>query len=251
MKNNWIVTPAFCKADLLDRCLNNIHRSPTGDKISPPGFTHVVIDGHYPVNKAENRVEIQKLCQYYGCVYLDPGRDLGLHGNLNYAMNTLNVSAEDGWVGVDPDDFPVPGSIQKLVAVMEMNRTIAVLGLSFDVIYQRIKEGKLQLHQVGPHLVYYHPTVEMFKVAAFNLRFIKSLPQGFHEERNYYGGIEAYLHGQWLRQGLRLAYLPESCENVVLDKSDPYFCDPEYRLWKDDHLAGYPHSFEQWLTERK
>lgn len=245
MTNKWIVTAAFCKADLLELCLKNLHIS------FPIGFTHIVIDGHYPIDKDVNRIKIQNLCKKYHCRYLDPGQDLGLHENLNYAVNTCNIGANDIFVCCDPDDFPEPGSIDLLAKVIETDRSIAVLGLSFDLIQARIQQGTLQLRQAGPHLVYYHPTVEMFKTVAFNMRFIHSMPGKFKEERAYYGGIESYLYTHWKRLGLKLAYITPHCENVPIDKSNPKYFDTSYRQWKDDHLAGYVRSFEQWLNEKK
>lgn len=242
----WITTPAFCKAALLEECLKNLYKV----NLHEQGFTHVVIDGHYPIDKEENRVRIQELCRQYGCHYLDPGKDLGLHGNLNFAVHTLRIGADETLINVDPDDFPQPGSMEKLANAIEINPQYAVIAMSFCLINQRVEEGKLQVVCANGRILYLHPTVEMFKVAAFNMRFIHSLPNKFHEPWAYYGGLESYLYGEWRKEGLKLGYIQDHCQEVKLDILDSKYFDQSYRQWKHAHLSGFNGSFEEWIRSQ-
>lgn len=239
--NKWIVTPAFCKAAVLEENFKNIASAP------PMGYKRVIIDGHYPVDKDENRKRIQQLCADYGAVYLDPGCDLGLHKNLNYAIDTLGIGPEDVMYGLDPDDFPAPGSIEKIEAIMQADRGIAVCANGWSLIDQRVREGRLTMAAVAGHVVYFHKSVEMFRCCGWNMRFIHSLPQKFHQPNNYYGGLESYLFPKWAAQRLKLAYIQDTCDNITLDRSNPNYFDPALRKYKDAHLSGFKGSFEEYI----
>lgn len=237
----YIVTPAFCKASVLEANFKNIASAP------PMGFKRVVVDGHYPIDKEENRARIKQLCALYDAIYLDPGMDMGLHRNLNYAIEQVGIGPEDVMFGLDPDDFPAPGSIDKITEIMQLDRGIAVCANGFSVIYQRVKEGHLSMTSVGSHVVYIHRSVEMFRSCGWNMRFIHSLPTKFHQPNNYYGGIECYLFPKWKQQGLKLAYVQDTCDHVELDRNDPKLFDKSLRKYKDAHLGGFKGSFEEYI----
>lgn len=239
----WIVTPAFCKASLLELNFKNFAKAP------PKDFRHIVIDGHYPVDKEHNRQAIRALCDQYGAIYLNPGCDLGLHGNLNYAIEAMNIGKEDVFVGCDPDDFPQPGSLEKLADIIQSDRSIAVLALNFCLIKIRIQEGKVTKGYSGNHVVYSHPSVEMFKVAAFQMELIHQIPGKFNEPFKYYGGIESYLFYHWRQRKLHLAYIDEHCEELMIDRNDPTLFDKSYERWKCAHVGeGFTGSFETFIT---
>lgn len=91
-----------------------------------------------------------------------------------------------------------------------------------------------------------HPAVDMWNIAAYSIIWIKSIG-GFNEPYKYYGGLESYLYSKF--DGKKLAYLPDyRSDEIKLDLNDPKFFDPEYRQWKDAHLAGDQRSFGEWLN---
>lgn len=241
----YLFTPAFCKSVMLEECLKHLYAT---DEITKLGIKHVVIDNHYPVRKQENRSQIQNLCWQYGITYIDSGLDLGLHRGLNNAMQVLGMTSGDIFLGCDPDDRPSPGALTAMSDVI-LDPSVAVCGLNFWVI----KERKTQIPNfyeawIRGHRAWVHPFVEMWNVAAFNMKLIFDMG-GFSQPNAYYGGIEARMYHEWLKRGLKLVYLPDhTSEASPVDRS--VLADPEYRQWKDEHVGGYPYSFEAWLKER-
>src|SRR6185312_3401257 len=132
----FIVTPAFCKAKLLEHCLAHIYSSP----IKRP-FEHFVLHQHYPVDKERNGERIKEIAKKYGCHLIDSGGDIGLHEGLNNMMRIVDLQEGDHLVGCDPDDRPSPGWVDLLTEGLEQNPNIAVMGAVFWVIVQRRKEG--------------------------------------------------------------------------------------------------------------
>jgi hypothetical protein len=242
----WLSTPSFCKAKLLEESLEHIYKTPPKRP-----FTHWVIDNHYPVNKAENSEKMKEICKKFGCIYIDSGKDLGLHGGLNNAMKQVNLKPGDILIGSDADDRPSPGFLDEMAGAMMESPDFAILAAMFWVIDQRMKEGVLRVHKTpSGRTILVHPNAEMFCIAAFNTRIVnQELP--FEQLYAYYGGIECALYGRWIQKGMKLGYLPEVRADVVpLNRDDPTLFDPEYRQWKTDHVGGYKGSFEEWLQEK-
>ncbi len=243
MSKTWLVTPAFCKWEMLHDCLQWIYQQPL-----PPGVEHVIIDQHYPINGAYNRAAIKMLAQNYKCTLVDSGEDLGLHRGLNNAVKALGIKPEDILVGCDPDDRPSPGFIEAIESVMRADPTLAILGLTFWVIpWKREKGIPFTDEVIAGHNVWIHPTVEMWNACGWNMKFIHSIG-GFDQPNAFYGGLEAKLYPRWSEQGLRLGYLPDvRSDAATVNREDKHILDPEYRQWKDAHLAGFERSFEEWL----
>lgn len=244
---NWLFTPSFCKAAMLRDLMEHIHRSPKDLE----GMTHVVIDNHYPVNKEKNREEIRSIAHQYGAIYVDSGFDRGLHDGINNAMKFVGVTPEDTFIGCDPDDRPSPGWTEALLAVRKADPKIAVLALNFWVIDMRKKQHGLPVKSVAGHNVIYHPSVECWNVAAFDLKLIFE-SGGFREPNKYYGGLELALQEAWRKKGQCLAYLEHiRSDAAVVDRNDPRVYDADYGTWKLDHATkGFTESFETWLKQR-
>lgn len=242
--NNWIFTPAFCKAEMMAEFL--AHVTP----IMPPDFKHVIIDDHYPIKKEATSQAIQALAISYGCIYIRTPKNLGLHHALNHAMRTLSVSDDDFYVNCDADDRPAPGTFQAMKQVMLADPTIAVLGCSFANIRDQkfFAEGR---EVIAGHTVAIHPNVEMWNVSAINMRFLKAIGGNFSEPYPYYGGIESYLYSKYRMMGLRLAYLVDYSSDCKAVSEG--LVDREFQEFKRAHVNGpaaYPFNFEQFLKDR-
>ncbi len=244
MSKTVLITPCFAKAALLRDLLEFL-------ALNPPGIDHYILGNHYPINRHTNNDEIRCLANDYGCKFIDSIRDLGLHHSLNNAVKQIGLDDDDIVITVDPDDRPTPGFVDAINNVMRWDDKLAVLALNFWVIDERIKEQKLAQELILGHSVCIHPSVEMFTIAAFNMRFINSIG-GFDEPLPYYGGLESYLHSKWAPMGMRLGYLEHyRADAAPVDRGDPNLFDPEFRLWKNAHVAGYKGGFEEWLKEFK
>lgn len=249
MSKTWLITPAFCKDTLLSDCLAWIYRDGLLEDVE-----HVIIDNHYPVDRAANRASIRGLAQKYGCTYVDSGKDLGLHEGINNAARVVGIKTEDVVVGCDPDDRPSAGFVEALSSAIRSDPKIAVAAACFGVIDQRIKEGVFrgskwigltaEEEKTAPLI---HPFVEMWNVAAFNWRFISDIG-GLKQPNGYYGGLESFLYSRWQHKGMKLVYLPSvRSDCAAVERGDPTRFDPEYQEWKHAHVGGFPGSFEQYL----
>lgn len=237
----YLITSAFCKSKLLEQCLQSTE--------VPATMEHIIVDNHYPIDKEENQFKIKLLAQVHGCHYLDSGKDLGLHEGFNNAVEKFDIGPDDLVIGLDPDDRPSPGALHALEYHLREDAGLAVLGLAFSVIYERFKTilgfDNQTYHK---ETVWIHPNVEMWNVAAYNMELIHSMG-GFKETFAYYGGLESALYGAWSKKGMNLGYLPGyTSEYTPVDRADLTLFDPEYRLWKNDHVAEkFRGSFEEWL----
>jgi len=243
----FLFTPAFCKAKLLEDCLKHFYMEKKRDPFYA-AMRHVVIDNHYPVNKERNRDWIKIYCEQYNCLYVDSGKDLGLHEGLNHAMKEVGITREDYMLVCDPDDRPAPGSLKALKQVMKADPKIAVAAcVGYDYYHSVRRNSKPDL--IAEHQVFIHNTVEMWNVAAYHVGFIKDIG-GFKEIFAYYGGIEAALYDQWKDLGMKLAYLKNfNCDWTPVNKHDPELFDVDYRNWKTAHTSReFDGSFEEFLT---
>ena len=246
MSKTWLVTPAFCKSALLHDCLAHIHK--TG---IPKDVEHIVIDGHYPVNKSANRKEIKLYADAFGCRYVDSGKDLGLHEGINNAARVCGIGPEDIVVGCDPDNRPSPNFVTDLDAVMRADPTIAVLGATFWVIEEPRIQNIMTETVIAGRRVWNHPGIEMWTACAFNWSFV-TRAGGLSQTHALYGGLESAMSPAMRSQGMRLAYLADTqADSAPVDTLSPLLFDPEYRSWKDAHIAGFKGGLEQWLREFK
>lgn len=231
---------------MLEDCLTHIYEE--WGYAHDGSFQHVIIDNHYPINKDWNRRRIRDLAEYYGCTLVDSGGDLGLHEGINNAARVVGMRPEDHFIGCDPDDRPQQGFVNAIRSVLEADPTFAVVGCSFWVIPWRKDQGvAFQEVPVGGQRVWVHPGVEMWNVAGFNWKFITEIG-GMRQPNSHYGGLEACLFPEWQKRGMKLGYLPDVRSDAVkLDQNDTRIFDPEYRQWKDAHVAGFKGGFEDWL----
>lgn len=239
MSKTWLVTSAFCKSALLEDCLNHLGRIEN----------HVVIDNHYPIDQIENSARIKQLAEERGCIYVDSGRDLGLHEGINNASRVCGFQHGDIVVGCDPDDRPSSGFVDIISTVMRADPSLAVLGLNFWVIPHRREQDPAPYTDevIAGHRVMIRAGVEMWTVAGFNWSFVGSTG-GMSQHYAYYGGLEASLYHKWHPLGLRLGYLTDvSAESKHVDRNDLKLFDPEYREWKTAHVGGFEGSFQDWL----
>ena len=243
IRQAWLTTSSFCKASVLERCLEFIYKDGRPDILQ-----HIIIDNHYPINKAANRDRIRCLANEYGCLYIDSGRDLGLHDGVNNAMKQLATEKDHIWIGCDPDDSLDAKSIQAIREVMTYDRSIAVAALSFSVINERFQQGKLREETIAGHKVWAHPDVEMFNISGMDMGFLKEVG-GFHQHFKYYGGLEAALYPEWAKRKMRLVYLADvKSDSVHIDRFDRILFDPEYRDYKTAHVnRQFDGSFEEYL----
>lgn len=243
---NWLITPAFCRWELLADMLCHTYQDPL-----PKDTVHVIVDQHYPVNKSENRNQIYELAEEYGCLWVDSGRDLGLQGGVNNALVRIGATKHDILLGLDPDDRVSPGALNALIEVMTADKSFAVLGTSFQMVFDRLDAGfPYGEEKIAGYDVLIHPNTDVWNVCAWNLDWLLSVG-GLKQRNAYYFGLEEAMYGEWMMRGLRLGYLADyTSDYVPVDRMNPSLFDREYGLWKVDHIKGFQGSFEEWLGAR-
>jgi hypothetical protein len=248
----WLVTPAFCRAGLLADLMGHLYGNtdPAAARAAAGIHQHVIIDNHYPLpTQPLNSQGLIDIADKYDLVYIDSGRDRGLHEGLNHALSWLRIDWQhDLLIGNDPDDRCCFDAFRAMREVMEADDRVAVCGVNFSVIRERLSEGKLYQSRIADHRVLIHPSLEMWNVAAFDLSLVKQAG-GFSEPYKYYGGIEMSLYRHWSTRGMYLVYLEDFTSEMV--PVPPKLMDPEYRQWKTAHLAGFEGGFAQWLAEQR
>lgn len=248
MRKMIVITPAFCKAELLDLSLQQYYKYQRGN------YEHWILLNHYPVKKAENNTRIIEIAKKYNCKLFDSGQDWGLHTSTNRFLHSIGWP--DGMMAIayDPDSAIEGMSYGFDVALAEtldegIGQGIAILGLWGIGIDLKYRENKnFQKVFIKNNAVLLHPSIEMWSVSITDLDFIKAVG-GFQQTNKYYGGVEIALYRNFKLHQKRLAYLTEYKElyfNYPVET-----IDPEYQQWKHDHLHGFTESFEKWLEINK
>src|SRR4030042_4053004 len=202
-----VITPAFCKAALLEQSLANYYEYQTEN------YEHWILVNHYPVNRKKNNNEIRKVAEKFKCKVFDSEYDRGLHNSVNnfYAHNPQPPGSIH--IGFDPDsaieqlshgfDKALSGTLQCGI----IDHSIAFLAL-WGIGAEIHKKDLINKLFINDNAVIIHPTIEMFSVGAIDLDFIK-LIGGFSQPNNYYGGAEVYFWSYMQKYNKKLAYLTE------------------------------------------
>lgn len=98
MSRIFTITVAFCPASQLARALL-VHEKIR--RLIPD--RHIVIQGHYPINKKKNNRDIEMICENAEVEFMDPGEDLGSAQSQNWALEKINPSSKDFFINWDPD----------------------------------------------------------------------------------------------------------------------------------------------------
>lgn len=237
---NWVFTPAFCSARMMLDFLDYLH-----PLVPASQYTHVIVDDNYPINKEKNSENIRGLSREYNCIYLNSGKNLGLHHCLNWAMKEVGVKETDFYINCDADDRPQEGTFNAMRHVMNADPTLAVLGCSFKKIQNKL--DCLKTETIAGHEVFIHPTVEMWNVSAINLKFLASIG-GFNEPYDFYGGLESYFYSKYRYTDMRIGYLKHYTSDVP--SFDLSLMDPRFIEYKNAHVSltnPFKGSFEDYL----
>lgn len=237
-----VVMPGFAPARIIHQGLSNIHATWSN---APKTFW--LIDAHYPINRSKNVAEIHRLAQHFGLIVLDPGRDLGLHGNLNFWMDQVKPEAGDVMIGVDPDSNPItPGWDQALLETLSQNKEFGAVSLFNPKSEKEFGRPPWVSGRGCSHRALIAPQPMTCTVTAFDLDLIRAMG-GFRQPKHYWGGFEKDL---WARMALfrrRWGFLKDFKDLHDLNE----VADPEYTEWKFAHFyMGYKLSFESYLSER-
>jgi hypothetical protein len=241
----YAITLGFMPARIIERSLRAY--SSTRNPVLP--YRHVIVDHHYPVDKERNRVELRAVCDALGAEYLDPGRNLGLHGGINWALTQLAPADDDIIIGYDGDSLPISdGWDMALVRAIHGGRNVVWSSLmnprseadlrarGFD---RSLADGYIELHLTR--------TAVVNSICAWRFGWLRSV--GFLDEPlQWYGHLEAAMWAKLRATGKQWAFLPGWRETDDLrDMHDRAYV--VYK-WHYSHLRDTTLDFESWLTTK-
>lgn len=240
-----VLTPGFCKAELLDLSLAQYYEYQKGN------YEHWILINGYPIHKETNNQRLRDIAAKYKCKTIECN-DSSLHGACNILMNHLNWP-DGGIICFDADsaiEYMSHGFDVALSETLEESRNaigvLALWGIGIDLQHRKRKHEFKKVF-IKNNSVLIHPSVEMWSVAIMDIAFMKSIG-GFSQVNNYYGGAEIAIHRGFIEQHKCLAYLTEYKERYFAYEG---IVDQEYKDYKVAHLAGFTESFEKWLEINK
>lgn len=225
----FVITVAYCRSAQLARSLLEYQQS---HLIQP--FKHIVVQGHYPIDRERNNKEIELIVQSYKHAELwDPGDNIGSAQSQQWALEQLQVEDNDVFINLDPDSAcRKVGWDEALVRVMKADKNCAVISLNSPMTSgfiesrnQKITEKIVDTLRVG---IPDRPTP--FNLSAFNCSFIKNMG-GLRQIFPFWGDLEAVVYQQASAKGLYHGYLVDYME----DEQGKFFHPLSNNEWKDLH----------------
>jgi hypothetical protein len=242
----YTITISFCPAVQLARSLMEYrkNRSLIPDK-------HIVVQGHYPVNKKKNNRDIEMVVEAYGEAELwDPGSDLGSAQSQNWALKKLKAGNRDYFINWDPDSNCREKGWDRAALCLLEEDTDCVLVSCWSHLWNPFKERTKEYFS-NSHKFYYlkaiHPVP--FNLSLFSCEFIDTIG-GLAQWGEKWGELEAPFHHACLKHNKYHAYLKDYIE----EESGKYMQDRPLLEYKDAYLrtlgpeqfVGQYHEFLAW-----
>lgn len=239
------ITLAFCNPKILTKSIDAFYATRNRDLLLA---SHVIVDQHYPLRRDELKQAMAGLPD--ACTILDPGRNLGLHGGFNWALQQIKPDRNDIIIGYDGDSLPLTqGWDMALVRAIEARRSDghgevvwSTLGnpRTLSDLYSR---GFDPVTADGYLRIFLTRTAITNSVCAWRYGWLEDV--GFLDEpRAFYGHLEAAMFGK-LRLGKKWAVLPDWVESDELRDLH----DREYVIykWRHSHTNDWPGDFESFV----
>lgn len=238
------VTLCYNKPEIIELSVKRFHETKHGGL----PLVHLLVDQHYPLpDKAATSEEIKRIARENGCEYMNPGKNLGLHHGLNWALQTYGMQDDDIVIGYDGDSYPIESGWDCALVTAMINDPRAV----WASLYGKNTPGELgqrgYTKRMSGHIeVHETHTPAVNSICAWKGWWIKKAGW-FNEPRPMYGGLEVCLWPQVKRYGYAWVYLPGWTEDERL-KFDPGE-DYKYKIWKWKHAhERLDLDFESWLN---
>lgn len=239
----YAITLAFCNPRILTRSIEAFHRTRCPDM----ALEHFIIDQHYPLHRNDTLQALDSLEKRFHVKRLDPGRNLGLHHGINWALENLGLHDDDIVIGYDGDSVPLAhGWDRALVRAIESDsgngQRVVWSSLANPRTVFDIQAMGFDQHPGDPQLWLTRFPITN-SICAWRYGWLRSV--GFlTEPRNFYGHLEAAMFEK-LRPWERWAVLPEFPETDILRRSH----DREYTAykWHHSHTQRWPGDFESFV----
>ncbi len=243
-----IVSLGFAPARVFLACMDQVYKT-----IGLKDFNHILLNNHYPVDKARNDFLIEQICRSYGIKFHDVGENIGLAAGYNLLLNNLRFADkaddEDIVIGIDPDVWPISkGWGQALIDVMSGDPAVAWASLWINSATEReTTERGYTPNIINGVKVRELKQASMNSICAWRLGVLRELG-GLEEPKKYYGGVEGQMFPKMVERGLKWVFLEdfkEECSPLV-NSEDLY----RVYKWEYAHKNSTQLDFESWLKAR-
>lgn len=224
----YVITIAYCPAALLARCLLHYSKS-----FGIPPLKHIVVQGHYPINKKKNNNDIKLICAAYGVDLLDPNEDLGSAQSQNWVLQQLGLNDEDYFINLDPDSACNYGWDIAMRTVLENDPNCTLISCMAPMVSRVMaqKGTQFELKQINgiKYGIPNHPTP--FNLSMWRYSFIKEIG-GIPQLGPVWGETEAPFHWHCMQKEKYHAYLLDHIEN----EDGKFIQDRQHNEFKDRHM---------------
>lgn len=237
----FVVTLGFVPARIWRRSLDayrSLHKTGLD-------YEHYFVDAHYPLNEVENRRELWSICADAGISVLDPGRNLGLHGNFNFALSRIPYKDDDVIIGYDPDSNPIsPGFDGALVHAIQFDQRVAWSSLLSQRAEPELIQRGYDRRMIGHVEAWVTRQPVVNSICAWRGSFLRRTG-GLHEPNQWYGFLEGEMFWRMKEMGMDWAFLPGWRETDDIRNLQ----DREYLWWKWKfaHLREWPGDFRSYV----
>ncbi len=220
----YAITVAFCPAAQLARSLM-LYKRTRG--LMPD--RHIVVQGHYPINRKKNNRDIEMICEAAGVELWDPGSDLGSAQSQNWALEKLEAGDGDFFINIDPDSAGSNHWDSLAYIFLDKNVDCALVSCWSDM--WEPYRNRLGASSDLDVMKAIHPTP--FNLSMFNCGFIKEIG-GLRQLGEKWGELEACFYQECQQRGKYHAYLM----NCIEDTSSKYMQDKQLLDYKDGYLRS-------------
>lgn len=211
---------------------------------------HIFVDQHYPINKKKNQTELKKICKDFGITYLDPGKNLGLHGGFNWAVEQMGgYKSDDYYIGFDPDSYVLsPGWDLALLTPFLHRANVGWTSLMNQRSQEDIKSKPFSPHKLAQVYTWQPHQAVMNSICMWSGKYL-SLTQGLHEPLHWYGLLECDMFERLKQYNMEWHFLCDWHEDDRLRDLQ----DEEYKIykWEYAHMKSTTDDFETWLEKGK
>lgn len=219
------------------------------ENLAELGATHILLDQRYPIGyeKVEQAISEYREATPEAIIW-DAGRNLGLHGGLNYIMERLEqvLKPDDIIFAFDADENPLrSGWCEAMLKVFAADPKCGWLSLTKPHIDEALDAAAVPTIQVGGINVRTFEQNLMNLVCGWRVSAIRAAGV-FTEPHAYYGGLEIAMQPKFREAGYWVGWLPDY-------KAEPHhdLADKIYTEYKWFHVGFgqpiFPGSFEEYI----
>lgn len=198
---------------------------------------HVIVQNHWPIDHDATVERVRKIAAHYRCELIDPHKNIGGHGGVNFALKHVEPNPEDLILIYDPDSNPIgSGWLRAMIDVMESSSLLAYVALQHSGIP---KDWKSVINVAG-HMVGIKPYPDMINVSLWWADFLRN---GLEAEFEFYGQVERPMFRKARSIGMTMGYMLGYFESPC-----PIPVPKIYIDWKLDHVSNrFTGNFDEYV----